>query len=106
MRYGRDKKELEFLEVDILCRNSANSNAHAKINNTSRNDKGCLSMEHKLFILFCFSFLHLCKTIVTDVTSEIVTCLTLANQIKCFTNFNRDLFLGLSWVFKPTNISI
>ncbi len=54
MRYGRDKKGLEFLGIDMLCRNSANSNAQAKINNTSRNDKGCLSMEHKLFILFCF----------------------------------------------------
>ncbi len=59
MHYGRDKKGLEFLGVDILCINSANSNAKAKINNTSRKDKGCLSMEHKLFILFCFSFFHL-----------------------------------------------
>ncbi len=31
MRYGRDKKGLEFLGVDILCINSANSNAQVKI---------------------------------------------------------------------------
>ncbi len=37
--------------------------------------------------------------------SEIVTCLTLT-QIRCFKNFNRDLFLGLLWVFKSTNISL
>ncbi len=59
MCYGRDKKGLDFLGVDILCINSANSNAKAKINNTSQNDKGCLSMEHTFFISFCFSFLHL-----------------------------------------------
>ncbi len=50
MCYGRDKKGLEFLGVHILCINSANLNAQAKINNTSQKNKGCLSMEHKLFI--------------------------------------------------------
>ncbi len=100
MRYGRDKKGLEFLGVDILCINSANSNAQAKINNTSRKDKGCLSMKHKLFILLCFSFLHLWgKTIVTDVTSlrygrdrsEIVTCRTLAHALLSYSESDKML---------------
>ncbi len=103
--------------IDILCINSANSNAQAKINNTSRKDKGCLSMEHKLFILFRIyeEKPSLRKNLfvmdVTDLKLSLVrlwlTPLYLTpNQIKCFRNFNRDLFLGLCWVFKSTNISL